>query len=454
MVRSSVRIRSAPLLAVLLAASACGEREPPPAPPASILLLVVDCLRADRVGAAVPYPRPVAPHLDALAAVGTSFTHAFAQTSWTRPSVPTILTGLYPSEHGLGGFLQEGDEVTGGTLSPAAVTVAEALRALGYPTALFGQQNQLAPRFGLDQGFDAYDHKAAKAERIHTRLLAWLDSQPQPRHPFFAYLHYLEMHWPYCSPPATRGLFTAGYQGRPLCAEWRRLRDEIRSGKVKLTPEELEGMRGQYDEELVALDREIGLLFDQLRERGLWDDTLIVLTSDHGEEFFEHGGMAHGTTLYDELIHVPLVIKPPKSWGAAGAAKVSALVEHRDLLPTFLEAAGASLPETGDRRSLKPWLRGDRGVEREFVVAELGGSIALRTADYKLIVDQGRDARLFDLARDPGETRDVAAEEPERVARLEGQLRRWRAGLHPIPPGAEKLDDETVEGLRALGYLD
>ena len=159
--------------------------------------------------------------------------------------------------------------------------------------------------------------------------------------PFFAYLHYLELHWPYCAPPATRGVFTAGYQGRPLCADWRRLRDEIRSGAVTLTAEEVEAMRGAVRRGAArARRRDRRPVRSSLRERGLWDDTLIVLTADHGEEFFEHGGMAHGTTLYDELIHVPMVIKPPASWRIAPGAALDALVEHRDLLPTFLEAAG------------------------------------------------------------------------------------------------------------------
>jgi arylsulfatase A-like enzyme len=479
-----MRASSRATLLVALGATILGCGRPAPSqpglPPANVLLLVVDCLRADRVGAQTRYHRAVAPRLEALADAGTRFTRAFAQSSWTRPSVPTLLTGLYPSEHGLGAFLQEGDQVTGGSLSPAAVTVAEAMRALGYTTALFAQQNQLAPKFGLAQGFDVYDHKASRAAHIHEEFLSWLDSDmpaagggagsPAPsggddslapsasaadsreKRPFFAYLHYLELHWPYCAPPATRGVFTAGYQGRPLCADWRRLRDEIRSGAVTLTVEEIEAMRGQYDEELLALDGEIGSLFDRLRERGLWDDTLIVVTSDHGEEFFEHGGMAHGTSLFDELIHVPLVLKPPASWAAAPGT-VNALVEHRDLLPTFIEAAGEQPATTGDRRSLRQLLLGSGG-EREFVVAELGSTIAVRTAEHKLIVERsGGERRLFDLARDPGELHDVAAENPATVQRLESHLRRWRAALAPIPAGAETLDDETIEGLRALGYL-
>jgi arylsulfatase A-like enzyme len=451
-----VRLRLA-VVAILAAAAGCGPRDAAPASPPNIVLLVVDCLRADRIGAGSAHPRAVATHLDRLVREGTTFRHAFAQSSWTRPSVPTLLTGLYPSEHGLGAFLEEEGRVTGGTLSPSAVTIAEALRALGYSTALFGEQNQLAPKFGLDQGFDAYDHRGSRAPRIHERVLAWLDGERAAgaAKPFFAYLHYLELHWPYCAPPPARGVFTAGYRGRPLCDDWRRLREEIRSGAVVLTAEEIEAMKAQYDEELYGLDGHVGELFAALGERGLWDDTLVVLTSDHGEEFFEHGGMAHGTSLYDELIHVPLVIKPPASWNAPAGAATDALAESRDLFPTLLEAAGASLKDDTARRSLLPWVRGTAGDPREFVVAELGDTLAVRTLGHKLIVERGGESRLYDLASDPAETRDLASQEPEVVARLEGHLRRWRAALQPIPAGAaETLDDETVEGLRGLGYLD
>ena len=220
---------------------------------------------------------------------------------------------------------------------------------------------------------------------------------------------------------------------------------------------EKDALRGHYDEELAALDQEIGLLFESLRQRGLWDDTLIVLTADHGEEFFEHGGMAHGTTLYDELIHVPLVIKPPKRWRAPAGAQVDAMVELRDLLPTLLEAAGAKLRPDRATRSLLRWAVDGKGDGREFVVSELGTTVAVRTATHKLIFErEGDGAResLFDLESDPGETRDRFADQPQTVAQMERYLRSWRAALHPIQPGQEKLDDETVEGLRGLGYLD
>lgn len=440
------------LLASLALLVSCARGNAPAGPPPNILVLLVDCLRADRYGAATPHHRPATPNLDRLVGNGTSFTRAFVQASWTRPSVPSILTGLYPSEHGLGAFTQRGAEVFGSGLSQAAVTLAEGLKALGYPTALIGQQNQLAPRFGLDQGFDYYNHKSAHATRIHRRFFEWLEAEPG--RPFFAYLHYLELHWPYCPPASTRGQFTAGYSGRPLCHQWRQLREDLRSGAVVLTPAELEALQGFYDEELLGLDLEIGQLFDGLARRGLWENTLIVVTSDHGEEFFEHGGMAHGGSLHDELIAVPLVFKPPAHWEAPRGRKVDALVELRDLAPTLLEAGGASLGEALAGRSLMPWILGGEGQERPFVVAEHQSSVAVRTRDMKLIVNRDAEDELYDLLEDPGETRNVSRERPADVARLESHLREWRSSLEPVPPSDQALDQETIEGLRNLGYLD
>ena len=444
---------AAVLLALALLAAACS---PPPASAPSwgrpnILLLVLDCLRADRLDPA--FEREASPRLDALAAESVRFSRAFSQANWTRPSIPSYLTGLYPTEHGL---TELGQGAAAGRsevlLSPEAVTLAERLSAAGYATAMIGEQHQLSPRFNVGQGFEHYNHKGSRAESIHFGFLDWLDSAPRP---FFAYLHYLELHWPYCPPEETRDVFTPGWEGREFCFQWRQLRDDLRTGAVVLTPEEIEVMAARYDEELLALDARIGELFDALRERGVWDDTLVVVTSDHGEEFFEHGGMGHGSTLHDELTAVPLVFKPPAAWNGPQGADVDALVELRDLAPTLLEAA--RLDASGvEAHSLLPFLFGrEPGVRREFVTSEDTRAVAVRTADLKLIVPRdGGPRALYDLREDPGETRDVAGDRPTEVARLEGYLRRWRGSLQPLDAPEVELDDETLEGLKALGYVD
>ena len=445
------RVSSALFVALALFCVGCGtppSEQAPDRQPPDILLLVVDCLRADRLTGS--FSRPATPRLDELAKEGIRFTRAFSQTNWTRPSIPSYLTGLYPSEHGLTSLLEGQQANVTEALSPQAETLAETLGELGYASSMIGDQHQLAPRFGLSQGFDHYNHKGSKAESIHFGALEWLASSERP---FFTYLHYLELHWPYCPPEATRGRFSAGWEGREFCFQWRKLRNDLRSGAVVLSPEETAAMSARYDEELLALDARLGKLFEELRARGLWDETLVILTSDHGEEFFEHGGMGHGTSLHDELIAVPLIVKPPTSWGAAIGVDIDALVELRDLAPTILDAAGAA--NKGSGRSLLPYFFGEAPLAREFVTSEDTVSVAVRTRDLKLIAArEGGGVELYDLSDDPGEKTSVAAQRPDDVARLQGYLRQWRGELRPLESMSTELDAETVEGLKSLGYVE
>lgn len=439
-------------LAILPVFSGCFGPEPEVRSTPRVLLLVIDCLRGDRYGAEAPYARPLTPHLDQVAEEGIRFTRAFSQASWTRPSLPTFLTGLYPTEHGLV-ELGEGDEVDRNMrLSESVETVAERLVGRGFSTLMVGEQFQLSPRFGLDQGFDSYNHKGANAASTHHGLLEWLDSAAAP---WFGYLHYLEMHWPYCAPPELRGRFTSGWQGRSFCRDWRQLRDDIRSGSVVLNEAEIEVMRASYDEELLGLDEQIGVLFAELRRRGEWDETLIIVTSDHGEEFFEHGGMGHGQSLHDELISVPLVIKPPASWSADRGSVVRDLVEVRDLAATILDASGDSSAALALGNSLMPWLTGGQATEkRDWIVSEHFDFVAVRTANRKLIAHRdGSAVEFYDLNEDPRELHDISSERPTEVAELVGYLRQWRSGLTASSAEAASLDEETLEGLRALGYL-
>ncbi|MFN7941644.1 MAG: sulfatase [Thermoanaerobaculia bacterium] len=439
-------------IALGLAAVSCAPSGPPPKPH-GVIVLLVDCLRFDHLGADGA-TRPYTPNLDRLAPAGVRFSDAFVVASWTRPSVPSLLTGLYPSEHGLTDFLENDKGVQGAVLSEDALTLAEGMKSAGYATALVGYQSQLSVRFGLAQGFDFYNNNTRGGEKIDTRFLGWLDEQRGQ--PFFAYLHYLDIHWPYCPPESTYGKLgpTAGVID--TCGNWRKLRDDIHSGAVKLTDADRAALAARYGESLMALDGEIGRLFAELEKRGLWDDTLIVLTGDHGEELAERGGIEHGHTLYDELLHVPFVFKLPSSWPAERGGTVRELVETRSLLPTLFDAARVARPERVSAPSLLPWLLG-RGGEKppiDFVASEANGMFAVRTREWKLIVTPAeKKSELYDLVHDPGETRNLAAESPPALAGLQDDLRRWRRTLKPLPTGKAALDDETVKGLRALGYI-
>ncbi len=191
----------------------------------------------------------------------------------------------------------------GGVLSEEAVTVSEAMQAAGYRTALIGNQFQLSPRFGMAQGYDLYQNNVKSAHGMRESLLAWLDEAPGQ--PFFAYLHYLEIHWPYWQKASTRGRFGSDAITSKLDANLDELRAGIDSGAMVLDDADRKEIAARYAEALAALDNEIGTLLGELEKRGVLDETLVVVMADHGEELGERGGIEHGHTLKEELLHVP-----------------------------------------------------------------------------------------------------------------------------------------------------
>jgi arylsulfatase A-like enzyme len=213
-------------------------------------------------------------------------------------------------------------------------------------------------------------------------------------------------------------------------------------------------MRARYDEELLGVDRKIGELVAELRRRGAYDDTLILLTGDHGEEFGEHGGAFHGQSLYDELLHVPLVWKPPAAWEAPAGQVVDGLTEQRNVGATFLDAARAGGPPAGTR-SLVPWLHGARhDVPNRVTVSEGTDQIAVHAERWKMIVGKsGGGYELYDLRRDPGEQRNLASDDRPRLALMRRLLAAWKDHLRPAPHKQVTMDSETREGLANLGYV-
>jgi arylsulfatase A-like enzyme len=445
------------LLAVALAVGAHGNDGP--GPPRSVLVILVDTLRADFVGA-YGARWNTTPTIDALAAEGVTFDQAFAQASWTRPSVPTIFTGLYPSEHHLVDFVETKGkrETRGARLAAGAETVAERFAAAGWRTALTGFQFQLSPRFGLDQGFDFYaSNVSGGAGAVIKRFLDW--QAEAPGRPYFAYLHFLDLHWPYCPPNRLNGHFDPTPTAMDVCGRPGELKRVLEEKRIVPTAVERTALEARYAESLLAIDERLGDLFAELRHRGLWDEALVVVTSDHGQEFGEHGGYGHGTSLYDELLRVPFVWKLPRSWNEAHR-RVLPPVELRSLAPTILEASGVEVPERMTAPSLLRHLRGDAGESDpfRFVAAESNGFFAVRDRTHKLIVEPAtKRVELYDLIDDPLEVWNVASEEPVELERMRGYLREWRTGLRPLPAEADStitLDAETESGLRSLGYLN
>jgi arylsulfatase A-like enzyme len=475
----------AALVIALLAAAWAGiggvAPSPPVSPPAAgaaapgkpnVVLIVVDTLRADRLGC-YGYAGARTPRIDALALEGIRYENGFAQASWTRPSFATIFSSLYPSSHGAA---HKAD-----ILPDRVDTLAELLQRAGYHTVGFANNANISPAFNFQQGFDDYQYLAPDhffwagepaaqlalysglrlvrerflarsvhvrnyyqpAEEVTARVRRWLGSPAAARRPFFLFVHYMDPHDPY---------FVHPYNGEGYA----------RVANPNPPASVAEKYSRLYDGEIAHLDEHLGALLNDLKTRGLYEQSLIVFTADHGEEFQEHGGWWHGTTLYDEQIRIPLLVKPAGA-PAGNARMVEELASSIDVAPTILAAAGVDRPLVLQGHVLP--LDGRPAPARESVFAEedLEGNVlqAVRSRAWKFISANPGNPRglppeqLFDLPAAPGEKRDVLRDRPEqaeimRAARGNALL---QARAHAGAAEQGKMDAATLERLKALGYV-
>ncbi len=438
--------RSAVLLA--LSISAC-ERPPAvdvPAPTTNVVLISIDTLRPDHLGC-YGYQVPTSPHLDDFCAESVIFRQAIAHAPSTLHSHASIFSSLLPHHHGAswGGKTRLPEE---------AVTLAEVLQAAGYATAGFAGGGQMDGVFGLDQGFDLYLQPGQERFLGTVRHgIKWLDSTPD--RPFFLFLHSYEVHHPYTPSPEHLALVGGEYTGGlpdEISIEF--LRD-VNRGDVELEAADLEHIVRTYDAEIRSMDDGFSYLVAALKERDLWDETMIVFTSDHGEEFGEHGVVGwHSHTLFDELLRVPLIIRFPA--GEHGGTVVEGLVRSLDIAPTITATVGLTVPDQFDGSDLTSRMaepsqptsllaigRMDRprGVERT----------AVRTERWKMLLPR---RYLYDLEQDPTEQWDAALSERSTVQELEASLAAALAQRQPLETEQVAPSDATLEELRALGYID
>jgi arylsulfatase A-like enzyme len=433
-------------------------------PPARVILIGVDTLRADRLSS-FGYERETSPNLDRLAEEeGVRFVRAYASSSWTLPSMTSLFTSLHPPQHLV--------EDRGTRLAPEVPTLAGAFAAQGWLTAGFVTHIYVSSLFGLDSGFSEWrelsidwnfrEGQQLRADALNDHVLRWLDQHRDKR--FFLYIHYFDPHWDYAPPsPYDRHFTDPDYSGRArgTFAYLRRFIDQDRL----VSPADLRHINDLYDGEIRWTDHEIGRLFERLKELDLWDDTLLAVTSDHGEEFQEHNSFHHIRTLYEEVLHVPLIIKLPGGRPRGWRETVTERVPLVDLATTLLHASRVHVPDTFEGRTLIPLMKAP-GPERPVFARTLRhteGKITLIESGYKLIrsqVPEGARLELYDLSADPGEKTSIEGTESERAVRLEEQLDAWlqrmlesRSGLGgsglPVV-----LTPEQREHLRALGYLN
>jgi arylsulfatase A-like enzyme len=421
----------------------------------SILLVSIDSLRADHLGA-YGYERETSPVFDRLAAEGVLFENASAASSWTLPSHITLLTGLAPEGHGV--------FETSRRLGLDAVTLPEVLKGAGYSTAGFVSGPYLESRYGYTQGFDVYDdftlvadsnvasHRGITSPALTARVLDWLTGWDEGgrEQPFFLFVHMWDVHYDFNPPAPYDTMFDPDYEGEITG-------DDFEVGgavHVGMAARDLAHVIALYDGEIRFTDEHLGRIVERLRELGTLDETIVVVTSDHGEEFFEHREKGHRNNLYEETIRVPLTIRYPERISAG--AHIERPVQGMDVAPTILGLAGIARPEGFGQRGVALL---EEGAPERPAFSHLGGAFeAVRTRDHKLIrrLDGSGSGseEFYDLREDPGETTNRLASQPEAAEALRKELRRWREESGSGFSGATEIDAEHLERLRALGYVE
>lgn len=487
---STQRVGRFALLFLCLAASGIGcAPEPAPAPASrqaapqaekaarpNVVFLLLDTLRADRIHAK-RNGHPVMPGLAALAAEGWAFRNCVSQATWTKPSMTTMFTGLYPQVHrvqfGLQKRMLDAQEMTVDVVPEAYPMLAEWLQAAGYRTGAVQSNAHLKPEYGFARGFHQYNTDGGRAEVLTDRALAMAQTFEAP---YFLYVHYMDAHGPY---EAAEPYFSRFGELPPLTPEeraWfddpdlrrRRFTDALKyfaglSDSRKYPPLSKNMRRHiiqRYDSECRYLDEHVARLITALAEQH--PNTIFIVKADHGEEFWEHGWFGHGTTVYHEVAHVPFIMRVPGETPRA----IDSLVRSIDLAPTLAGLLDIAPLEVWQGRSLAPAARGldtptpPALTNTRASLRELGiNKGAYTTMTGKLIIHRDEErVEMFDLAEDPAEQDNLADARPEAVARYRADFERFlgKAMACPaaeVPTERVPLDMATREQLEALGYL-
>ena len=373
----------------------------------NVLLVVLDTLRADRLGC-YGYHRPTSPRLDALAREGVVMERAWSAAPWTLPSHASLLSSLHAVEHGVFD--------ASARLSDEADTLAEALFEAGYDTAAFAESGYVRPEFGLAQGFERFRSALTEVDRTFADAADWIETRERP---YFALVHTYKVHTPYDPEGEARELLVRPYDG-PL-PENARVDDVPPADRPHdYSAEDARYLSDLYDAEIRELDAALGAFMDRLRRAGALDDTLVILTADHGEEFAEHGQFNHSNSLYEEQLRVPLILLPPRRGALAGLTADRPAMAV-DVAPTIAQVADAPVPAGWSGRSLLEAHEPDEGAPDRWVLFRPAGSeeltYALERGGEKLIwypealrpEDTNPSTTMFELAADPGEQAGVSS---------------------------------------------
>jgi arylsulfatase A-like enzyme len=425
----------------------------------NVVLIVIDTFGAEHAGGFMNVGATHTPHLDGLATEGVVFKQAYAPSPWTQPSVGSLFTAVMPSHHGLKRISDR--------MRSDLPTLAEILGRLGYTTGGVVSNLLLTKEFGFDTGFDWYDsspvggHEAITSDLVTDSAISWLEGRGSSR--FFLYAHYFDPHYRYQHHQEFDQ--TSGYEGSldaglPI---W-----DLRDQSSQLSRADIDYLIGLHREEIAYTDSQVGRLLTRLRELELTERTLVIVTSDHGEEFMRHGWIGHTRSLYQELLHVPMIISLPGRIAPGIADEPVSLV---DVMPTILEVIGAAKPgkewegtslaarllSRGELSPQRP-IRGEVSFFSDFGrdIEKTTYKVSLLSRRRKVIHDLVSNTwELYDLETDPEELHNLIGQGDAFEAQLVSQLKQWEATRadQGSKDRSMELDEDAIRNLRELGYL-
>lgn len=424
----------------------------------NVIFVIFDAARADHFSTYGHFRRTT-PEVSAFAREGIVFTRAFSQALTTRCSISTLFTGFPLSVTSVYGAFSK--------LPPELTTLAQFFRDKGIYTACINGMASIASTFGFDRGFDEYmglyrkDEFTRKSQEYIPYFRPWLTENKDRQ--FFLYLHFKEPHAVYRPVPEFEGFFSK------TCEERVSLDDKVYKKRARsLTPGQIDYVQACYDETLVSVDSVFGHLIDHLRELGLLEKSLIILTADHGEYLGERKVFGHGINFHEEGIHIPLIIRWPRDPGENWPSRIGGLVKMTDLFATLSDIYEFDLKEDQDEgKSILPLLTDPEGEINPYIIVGKRGTRAhcIRTRKYKLIHWEDGRIEFYHLAADPAETRNVYKQRTIRARYMMTELWKWRVrqegiksryiyGRFSEQAKRSEIDSRVIENLKALGYID
>jgi arylsulfatase A-like enzyme len=457
----------------------------------NVLLLTLDTVRADHLSL-YGYKRNTTPRLADLARTATVFSHATAAGDMTITSHAAILTGTYASWNGA--RPHQTSNGNGVPISDKYPTLAEILSEHGYSTtAVVANSGFLTREWGFDRGFQFFDSRGAvrmmpprkeyllrygarqvlhrvidtadfdmmfvRAGEINQEAYGLLDRARSSGRPFFLFLNYMDAHSPYAPPPQFDKLYPAERELSIPDARYGELFDQLAEGRGQMSEKEREHYISQYDGAIAYMDAEIGRLVDGLKQRGLYENTLLIIVSDHGEAFGERNLIGHGLSVNEDQVYVPLIVKYP---GSDQGQRMEQRVGHTDILPTVLDVAGITPPQFLQGYSL----RGGAGnANRKLISESFPGSglislnprfnrieRAIYSGDFKYIDSTAGRHELYDVSADPGEAHNLCSDDATQCSGMQHDLEEWEKATPKTVSHGKPLDAQTLERLRSLGY--